>query len=353
MKKRWILLALMLVCALALAACGKKKTTSGTSSEAMQQAVKCLYTNPEQAYDLLQKEADAGNTDALFLQGYIVDWLYVGAKQDPVGALKLYNSKKPVNAYAKLCVAILTESGMGTEYDPETADRLFTEAMKKIDESKLANSDYAGVLYQLLGMVYANGTGVEANQAKAYDYLKKAYELGNPWGAYYTAELYLNDSLKFLEAAATSSDAYTSLNEYRLNGWDYLTKADAMGLTIATSKMASMYMSGAYGTMQDTYQAFELANRAAELGDTIAKSQVATYYLYGTGVAADGEKAKDLFLEIGTATAYSNLAYMYRTGLGVEQNDTIADEYSTKANELGYAGFVLEVRTLKHINYQR
>ena len=78
------------------------------------------------------------------------------------------------------------------------------------------------------------------------------------------------------------------------------------------------------GDYETAYQEFEAL---AEQGDTKAMVTIGMFFYKGDKFPQDYEKAMDWFLkamELGNGDAYNNIGVMYRDGLGVKKNRSIA-----------------------------
>ena len=92
------------------------------------------------------------------------------------------------------------------------------------------------------------------------------------------------------------------------------------------------------GMPQDTRQAAQWLERAAEKRYPPAMSRLAFAYLNGVGVQPDRDKARTLLTEaaaLGESQAMANLGAMYGRGDGVPQSDRIAAEWYQKAADRG------------------
>jgi len=93
-----------------------------------------------------------------------------------------------------------------------------------------------------------------------------------------------------------------------------------------------------FGIPQDTRQAAEWLERAAQKRYAPAMTRLAFALLNGVGVRPDRARARELLTEaaaMGDAQAMSNLGAMYGRGDGVPQRDRVAAEWYRKAAEHG------------------
>ena len=143
----------------------------------------------------------------------------------------------------------------------------------------LAKKDDEKAQYNV-GLIYANGKGVQKNLAKAKKWYEKAAKQGNGPAQYNLARLY---------HAAGESDAHG----YEKARYWY-EKAVEAGIIQAYNNLAALYMEGK-GVNQDQQKAFELFQKAASMGDSSAQVNVAVLYAWGEGITHDKMKAYDNF----------------------------------------------------------
>ena len=165
--------------------------------------------------------------------------------------------------------------------DKAPADDFFAEIKGK------AEAGESGAQYNL-GVMYANGEGVEQDDAEAVKWYRCAVEQGN-------------------------TNAYASL------GW--------------------MYDNG-LGVVQDYTEAVKWYHRAAEQGHAVAQNNLGVMYANGEGVDQDDAEAAKwyrLAAEQKYATAQNNLGVMCAKGRGVDQDDAEAVKWYRLAAEQGNA----------------
>ena len=119
-------------------------------------------------------------------------------------------------------------------------------------------------------------------------------------------------------------------------GW--LQEAADRGRPEAQFQLAIQYETA---PAPDFRRAFELYEKAAKQGYTMAQSNLANLYLFGRGVQRSPEKAVELSLlaaEKGNVASQARLGAMYLAGGGVQQDPLMAEYWLVKAAERGYAG---------------
>jgi len=92
--------------------------------------------------------------------------------------------------------------------------------------------------------------------------------------------------------------------------------------------------------------AFELLQPLAEAGNPTAQLNLATLYHLGLGIAADGQKAIDLYLKVAkqniqeehlSSLAYHNLSTLYICGgPGVAPSSDKVEKYRRLSQDLGF-----------------
>lgn len=93
-----------------------------------------------------------------------------------------------------------------------------------------------------------------------------------------------------------------------------------------------------FGVPQDTRQAADWLERAAQKRYPPAMTRLAFAYLHGVGVRPDRDKARQLLTDaasLGEAQAMANLGAMYGRGDGVPQDDRVAADWYRKAADRG------------------
>lgn len=156
---------------------------------------------------------------------------------------------------------------------------------------------------------------------------------------YYECKDYLHAKECFERAVALDDPSSMNMlaNMY-LNGLginrDYLKAKNLFERAIATSNnditlynLGYMYMDG-LGIKRDYHQAKQCFEHAVALDNSASMSMLGYMYLNGLGIKRDYHKAKE-FLERAITTSDDpstlyNLARLYHTGKGVEQNYTEA-----------------------------
>ena len=150
-------------------------------------------------------------------------------------------------------------------------------------ESEQARMDYA------LAQQYSQGTGVEKNPEKAYE---------------------------------------------------YLVKAESEGSSKAGLDLGYLYLQGA-GVTKDPTKAIEYFQTSARRGNRDAMYNLGLAYVHGDGVSKDLSKAATWFTKaayLGDSGAQFNIGLMYLNGEGVKQDPVMAYAWFTLSAEQEYKG---------------
>jgi len=170
------------------------------------------------------------------------------------------------------------------------------EIVEPLSESGDADAQH------LLGYIYENGFGVEADMARALDLYSRSALHGQ------------TDSQFALGELAFTGNGVQQNYEYAA-GWYKL--AAARGHPAAKTRLGAMYAEG-LGIKPDKEQAAQFFEQAADAGDPEAQYQMGSIYLVGDPRPQDYEKAGAYFEAAagqGHAPSQFNLALMYDGGL--------------------------------------
>ena len=197
-----------------------------------------------------------------------------------------------------------------------------------------------------LGLMYATGTGVPKDEAKAFEWYAKAAAQGLVSAQYNVGVMY---------AAGTG----VAKDDAKAVAW--FQKATAQGDAAAQYNLGLMYATGR-GVPKDDAKAVGWWQKAAAQGDATAEFSLGGMYYQGRGIPKDGDKAFKLWLRAadqgnaaaegalvlafeqyqkdaaqGNAAAQCNLGIMYARGRGVPKDESKAVEWLQKAAVHGIA----------------
>ncbi len=199
------------------------------------------------------------------------------------------------DADAQISLAALYASGTGVAKDPAKATKL----LRKAAEQGSARAQC------LLGLNYANGDGVKVDKIEAARWLHKAAEQG-------LAEGQFDLGMCFANGDGVSRDVVEAAVWFR--------KAADQGLADAQAELGNCYLEGT-GVPKDIPEGVRWTRMAAEQGFAPAQDRLGMCYSKGTGVAKDYVQAyKWLNLAVAKGDARADDARLYLAA--VERNLT-------------------------------
>ena len=171
-----------------------------------------------------------------------------------------------------------------------------------------------------IGIMFADGLGVEKNLQEANSWYQKAADGGEP-GAQ------MQIGLSYIMGIGRKKDIE--------KGIFYLTQSAEQGIVPATHNLGSFtYQRG------DLNQAMHWFSKAAHAGNPISQRHVGDMYRIGEGVSKDSKLAEQWLLESahrGYAPAMHDLSEMYKTGEGsVLRNLKKATYWLKESQKQGY-----------------
>ncbi len=287
------------------------------------------------AFDLLTKEADAGNALAMADLGRMyADGL--GRKPDPELAQEWYSKalaafleteKAAPDRCTEYRIGKLYAAGLGTEQDHGEA-ALWLE--------KSANAGYKYAQYTLAGL-YRDGKGVEQDYAAARELYAKASTF--PYAAYELGKLY-RDGL------GGEADEKRAAWYFRQAFLGFRIMADSSPDDRLQYRIGWMLLHGV-GAEQDEAAALPWLKKAAEGGNPFAKYQLGKLLLTGVeGVPKDVDRALELLTECaedGSQYAQYTLGKAYLLGKDIPQDQGQAVHWLKMSAEQGnqYAKYFL------------
>lgn len=195
---------------------------------------------------------------------------------------------------------------------PAEADRKTFEEVKAKAEAGEAESQLA------LAELYANGTGVKPDAAKAARWHRKAAEQG-------LARAQHQLGLDYLHGEGVKPD--------RMEAVMWLTKAADQGLPQAQLDLGLCHLNG-YGVSENGVEALKWFRKAAAQGMVDAEFEVGNCYLDGRGVAKDLEEGMKWIRqasERGFSRAQNTLGLAYVKGNGVPRDPVQAYKWLSLA----------------------
>ena len=186
------------------------------------------------------------------------------------------------------------------------------------------NQAYKNILFSSSAL-YKYGEDMEklGNYVEAFEFYKKAGELGNSDGLFRAG--------KFYQEGRNGVEVNYELVR------KYYEQAVSLNNPKAMNNLANMYVNGE-GVAKDIHKAIELYKKAAELGNVTAMENLADRYYYGNDIAEDIAEAMKWYKkagECGSGAAYNTIGVMYHNGKGVTKDYAEAMKWYRKAADLG------------------
>ncbi|MDR3254880.1 MAG: sel1 repeat family protein [Synergistaceae bacterium] len=190
---------------------------------------------PEQAFPMLQAEAEKGDAQALItLGGFYAEG--AGVQKNFSKARECYEKAAQAGmAEGVYNVGVCWEVGMGSEADPKRAAEYFRKA---------ADMELPQAMFKM-SMVLDSGSGVDRDEKASIDYMAKAADAGHPDAASIMGLVYLNGmrgqkkdteaGIKMLKAAASSGNAEAMKNIA-------VVYKDGIGLAASPSEALKWYV---------------------------------------------------------------------------------------------------------------
>ena len=197
--------------------------------------------------------------------------------------------------------------------------RIYPEALRYFREC--AEQGYAKA-QGALGAMYAQGRGVERDDATAVEWFRRAAEQGD-------AKAQTALGIMYAEGRGVERDDAKAV--------EWCRRAAEQGDAKAQCNLGNMYFRG-QGVERNDAKAVEWYRRAAEQGDAYAQGTLGIMYANGRGVERNGAAAVEWCrraAEQGNANALRILGILYLRGLGVKQNVRFGIRCLLKAAQRG------------------
>ncbi len=278
---------------------------------------KNLFTSKEKQKNTKDVQPSALN-DALYFQGLEA----LRNSNYETAVLKFEIAAEEGHPKAANNLGMLYAQGMGVEQD-------YAKAVKYWELSGTADAN------NNLGICYEKGMGVPLDKAKAAQYYTLAIAGGN------------KDAEQNLKAM--NADSYDNLS--------MLTPDKLLPLAKSGDSHAQFFLAGCYyigkGTGKDLRQAFFWMREAAKSGDANAQSNLASMYRNGEGTEPDITKAMmwlNKAVDNNNTDAILNLAMCYFLGDGVNQDSERGMQLLVKSAALGHAGAQQMLEQISNMN---
>lgn len=227
---------------------------------------------------------------------------------------------------------------------------------------KAEETGYEDVPYERLGWMYLTGNGTDKKHWQAKICLERAVEKKNTDAMVFLGNMYMdgeeiaqdiNEAIKYYEMASNHGDVQGDyylgtlydqgiggLREDNHYAEACYRKAAEAGHSLAMLRLAYLYDGNAFGE-PDYIVANEWFQKAAVAGEADAVYHLGSHCQYGKGFEkVDLKSAFELYkvgAHLGSGRAMRCLGDLYRDGIYVEKNTTIAKEWYLKAIEKGDA----------------
>lgn len=225
----------------------------------------------QETFDYLHKMAfEEEDDDAIFRLGniYFNGLPQIGIKQDFRMALELYLKVEDENDMVQNDLGVIYANGLGVEQNYKKAVYWYSQAAEKQNKEAISN----------LANCYLLGRGVEQDDRKAAEYHSKAASLGNPASQNLLGQMYLKG--KGMEQNYTKAIYW-------------LRKACENEVLHAFAPLGDCYRKG-LGVEMDEKKAFELYQKGAQMGDLCSKLSMAECLIEGWGTRCDIKQATQI-----------------------------------------------------------
>lgn len=263
----------------------------------------------KKAFEMVSELCEAHLPEAYYLRGIFYED-GTGVEQDYQKAYFSYRLAANWDfppAYNNM--ARLHHLGLGTGQSDKLASSMNMMA---------ANLGYKHAMYHL-AHEYFDGLGVEQNNETGFAWLRKAADGG------------------CVRAIVELADLHLDIEDY-VTAFKFYSLAAKKNHPRATYVLHQFYREG-LGVEKDIEKAFGLCQKALDLGDKDAITDMGCWYEFGWGGEKNYEKALEWYLkagEAGQAHGWQNAGYAYANGRGCEQDDDKALECFKKSADLGY-----------------
>ena len=176
-----------------------------------------------------------------------------------------------------LWVAVLSIGLWANEFDTAVTEYNQGNYIKALDAFYVLAKEGDPKAQFNVGLIYANGKGVNKDSYQAMVWYKKAAEQGNTAAQYNLAKL-----------ISQRPDKDDPRAQEKVKYW--YEKAVEGGQKEAVNDLALLYLKGE-GVKKDERKAFELFKKAAKMGDSAAQVNLALMYAWSKGVPNNKIKA--------------------------------------------------------------
>lgn len=222
----------------------------------------------QEAFPFIEQAANNGNPRAMYILACYYNDGYEVVKQNVKErnnwCVRAYTYKEPLSmySYAKWCL----------NYNSDEEKNIYASIFEDIQ----LLSESGDILAQVIIIyMYRMGYGIEQDEAKAFNWCKKAAEQGY-------AEAQHSLGYMYFHGYGVEEDKNTGVEWYR--------KAAEQGHLDAQLSMGYCYYNG-YGVKQNKSISFEWYIKAAKQGNFTAQCYIGDMYINGDGIGRDYNKA--------------------------------------------------------------
>lgn len=170
----------------------------------------------------------------------------------------------------------LTFGLQGNAFDEAVTDYKKGNYIKALNTFYTLAQEYDAKAQFNVGLIYANGLGVQKDTQKAQTWFEKAAKQGNGVAQYNLAQMYHKEGKKDVHAYEKAKYWYE--------------KSIEAGIKESYNNLGMLYLQG-NGVEKNEQKAFLLFQKGAEHGDALAKVNVAILYAWGENITHDKLKA--------------------------------------------------------------
>ncbi|GBC20870.2 kinase-like domain-containing protein [Rhizophagus irregularis DAOM 181602=DAOM 197198] len=215
--------------------------------------------------------------------------------------------------------------------------------LKVLNSSSQINNNFGKIVDEIINL--PNKTGDEVEKQEILNYLKNH-------------NVTLKEIYNWLLNDQNNTNSIVLLGDFNLFGieiieinvdkkeaFELYQKAANLGNTDGINSLAFCYEDG-IGTDIDKRKAFELYQKAADLGNATGITNLGRCYQYGIGTDIDKRKAFELYQQasyLGKTSGINKLGYCYESGIGTDIDKRKAFELYQKAADLGNATGINEI----------
>jgi len=264
--------------------------------------------NLDEAYKWYLKSAEAGCAEGSLGLALLLAQRNGDPAEKARMMSELESASKAGLPTATYILAVVSEQGIGTSIDLDTAARLYREAA----EQGLPSAQFR------LGTGLAEGRFGAADEAEGVAWLRRSAIAGISEAACYLGDYYTKAQPPDFKEAAT-----------------WYQRASEAGNAAASRQLASLYLTG-YGVVEDREEAERLLRIAAEGGNLDASADLANLVTNDPKRAHEADAVPGWFegaAQDGDFVAAFNLGLCFAKGVGVPQDDRKAAQWVRRAAE--------------------